>query len=259
MSSSFTDFLLRKFLFRPRPLAKGHVYHFDAPFEELWLDAPDGTRLNALFFPAPVQPSLGAVLYFHGNRDHLQRWGAMHRDFSALGYDFLAPDYRGYGKSTGTPDEPHFFADGYLIYQWLVERCPAERVVLYGRSLGSGVASWLAARVPARMLILETPFDNIPGLLASHFGREAPPFLPPVQFQNDAHLQQTAMPVLLFHGTRDRVVPFACAERLKRVLKPGDEFVTIEGGSHNNLATFGLYHERLRAWLLPRQTFNDPL
>lgn len=244
-----TNFFLRKFLFQPTRLSPDAVFRFDAPFEELWLDTPDGERLNALFFPAPAQPARGAVLYFHGNRDNLQRWGAMHRDFTALGYDFLVPDYRGYGKSSGEPDEQHFFEDSALMFNWLAQRCPAERIVLYGRSLGSGMACWLAARVPARLLLLETPFDSIPGLLAAHLRREHLSFEPGLRFPNDAHLRKAAMPVLIFHGTRDRVVPYACAAKLKSVLKPSDEFVTIEGGSHNNLGTFETYHDRLRQWL----------
>ncbi len=248
-----TNFLLRTFLFRPTILSAGHHFHFDLPFEELWFDTPDGVRLNALFFAAPQQPALGTVLYFHGNRDNLQRWGTMHRDFTSLGYNFLAPDYRGYGKSGGEPDEHRYFEDSKLIYKWLAERCPPEHIVLYGRSLGSGMAAYLAARFPARMLVLETPFDSIPGLLASHVGREAPPFEPSVTFPNLEHLQKTALPVLIFHGTRDRVVPYASAANLRSALKPGDEFVTIEDGSHNNLATFKIYHERLKAWLFKGQ------
>jgi len=244
-----TQFFLRKFLFRPVPLAPDAAFQFDAPFEELWFDTPDGERLNALFFPAPVQPARGAVLYFHGNRDNLQRWGAMHRDFTALGYDFLVPDYRGYGKSSGEPAEEGFYADSMLMFKWLAQRYTPEHIVLYGRSLGSGVACWLAARVSARMLLLETPFDSMAGLVAAHLRRERLSFEPTPRFPNDEHLSQTTMPVLIFHGTRDGVVPYTCAANLKSVLKPGDVFVTIEGGSHNSLGTFEQYREGLKEWL----------
>lgn len=244
-----TQFFLRKFLFRPVPLTPDTAFQFDAQFEELWFDTPDGERLNALFFPAPAQPARGAVLYFHGNRDNLQRWGAMHRDFTALGYDFLVPDYRGYGKSSGEPEEEGFYADSMLVFKWLTQYCSPERIVLYGRSLGSGVACWLAAQVPARLLLLETPFDSVAGLVAAHLRRERLSFEPELRFPNDEHLRQTTMPVLIFHGTRDGVVPYASAANLKSALKPGDVFVTIEGGSHNNLGTFEQYREGLRQWL----------
>jgi hypothetical protein len=244
-----TDFLLKKALFRPTQLAADHRFVFAEPFEELFFHTPDGARLNALFFPTAQKNKRGTVLYFHGNRDNLQRWGAMHQPFSALGYDFLAPDYRGYGKSTGEPDEARYFEDAALIYNWLRERVAAHDIVLYGRSLGSGMASHLAARVPARLLALETPFDSIRGLLTAHWGREKPPFEPTLFFPNDKNVQKTTCPVLIFHGTRDRVVPFASANNLRHYLKAGDEFVTIEGGSHHNLGEYPHYHERLQAWL----------
>ncbi|HND89706.1 MAG TPA: alpha/beta fold hydrolase [Saprospiraceae bacterium] len=243
------NFLLRKFLFRPTRLAPEAHYHFDAPFEELWLDTPDGVRLNALYFPAPVQPARGAVLYFHGNRHNLRRWGAMHHSFTDLGYDVLMPDYRGYGKSGGEPGEAALFADARLLFDWLSTRHAPQRIVVYGRSLGSGMASWLAAQVPARAVVLETPFDSIAGLLTAHLGLGRAPFEPQPRFSNDAYLRQAPMPLLLFHGTRDRVVPYACAARLQAALKPGDEFVTIEGGSHHNLSEYAEYRERLRGWL----------
>ena len=249
MLSAFSTFLQKKALFRPRVLAAGYRFVFSEPFTEHFFDTPDGARLNALFFPTSAPIKRGVVLYFHGNRDNLQRWGAMHGDFSRRGYDFLAPDYRGYGKSSGAPNERHYFADALLVYTWLRQRYAAEEIVLYGRSLGTGMASHLAARVPARMLILETPFDHIGGLLASYIRRHEPPFEPAFQFPNDKNLKATTLPLLIFHGTRDRVVPYASADNLRGVLKPGDEFVTIEGGSHNNLNTFELYQKKMTEWL----------
>lgn len=246
-------FLQKKILFRPVKLAAEHSFEFDFPFEEVWIDTPDpGIRLNALFCPTDRQDSRGVVLYFHGNRDNLQRWGAYAPDFTSLGYDFFAPDYRGYGKTSGEPDEHDYFADAERVYDYLRTRYAPEQIVLYGRSLGSGLATYLAARVPARMLVLETPFDNIRGLMASHLRREVLPFEPAFRFPNDRHLDMADLPVLIFHGTRDRVVPFASAAKLKQFLNPGDEFVTIEGGTHNNLGKFPLYRERLANWLMSR-------
>lgn len=243
-------YLQRKALFRPVRLAADYVFQFPEPFEEHYFATPDGERLNALFFAAEGTAKRGVVLYFHGNRDNLQRWGALHRGFTSLGYDFLAPDYRGYGKSTGEPDENHYYEDALLIYKWLRKKYAAENIVLYGRSLGTGMAAYLAAHVPARTIILETPFDNIRGLLSSHLRNNEPPFEPAFEFPNHEFLNKTTLPVLIFHGTRDRVVPYTSAAGLKTCLKPGDEFVTLEGGSHNNLADYEKYREQLKKWLL---------
>lgn len=245
----FTAYLQKKALFRPTTLPADFVFSFDAPFDEIFLDTPDGARLNLLHFPSAWNTRRGVVLYFHGNRDNLQRWGAMHIDFTSRGYDFIAPDYRGYGKSTGEPNERTYYEDARLVYDWLRQTHTAHQVVLYGRSLGSGMACYLAAHVRARAVILETPFDNIGGLMASHLHRPDIPFRPAFFFPNDRHLRQTDLPVLLFHGTADRVVPYSSAARLKASLKPGDEFITIPGGAHHNLREFPIYQEKLSEWL----------
>lgn len=249
MLSPLSVYLQKKAIFRPVRLAADYRFQFPEPFEEHYFATPDGQRLNGLFFPASGISGRGVVLYFHGNRDNLQRWGAMHRDFTALGYDFFAPDYRGYGKSTGEPEEKTLYADALLIYKWLRKKYAPEEIVLYGRSLGSGMACYLAAQVPVKMLILETPFDNIRGVLTSHLRKNDLPFEPAFEFPNHSFLEKTTAPVLIIHGTRDRVVPYSSAARLKLCLKPGDEFVTIEGGSHNNLSSFEKYRERLQHWL----------
>ncbi len=245
----FTEYLQRKALFQPTRLAADYVFSFDHPFEEMFLETPDGARLNLLRFPSARKPLRGVVLYFHGNRDNLQRWGNMHRDFTSRGYDFVALDYRGYGKSTGEPGERTCYEDARLVYDRILADHHAGSIILYGRSLGSAMACFLAAHVRARKLVLETPFDNIRGLVAAHLRRSDVPFHPAFFFPNDRHLRHAEMPAILFHGTADRVVPYESAARLKACLKPGDEFVTIPGGAHNNLPEFELYQQKLTEWL----------
>jgi pimeloyl-ACP methyl ester carboxylesterase len=247
------DYILTRLLFQPVKLAVDYAFQFDAPFQELWFDTPDGQRLNALFFPTSAPTKRGVVLYFHGNRDNLQRWGAMHRVFTENGYDFMVPDYRGYGKSSGAPDEKYLFADALLMYNWLRADYQPDDIILFGRSLGSGMASYLAAHEAARMLILETPFDTIRGMVASHIRRTDVPIRFGQIFPNHSHVQAAKMPVLIFHGTRDRVVPYLSAIKLKECLKPGDLFITIQGGSHNNLDQYPEYREILLEWLLKRE------
>ncbi|MEQ1744275.1 MAG: alpha/beta fold hydrolase [Saprospiraceae bacterium] len=245
----FTEYLQKKALFRPTKLKPGYRFSFDGPFDELFLDTPDGARINLLRFAAKNGPSRGVVLYFHGNRDNLQRWGHLNQDFTERGYDFVVPDYRGYGKSTGEPNERTYFEDARLVYDWLLADHHESNIHLYGRSLGSAMACFLAAHVRARSLVLETPFDNIRGLVAAHLRRSDVPFRTAFFFPNDHHLRQTELPVLLFHGTDDRVVPYPCAARLQACLKPGDEFVTVPGGTHNNLREYDIYQQKLGAWL----------
>ncbi|TNE58706.1 MAG: alpha/beta fold hydrolase [Bacteroidetes bacterium] len=245
----FSAYLQRKALFRPTQLPAGHVFRFGHPFREVFLDTPDGARINLLHFPSDWSTSRGVVLYFHGNRDNLQRWGHLHTDFTQRGFDFVVPDYRSYGKSTGTISERSCYEDARLVYDWVRQDYPAHNLVLYGRSLGTAMACYLAAHVRAKSLILETPFNNIGGLIGSYLGRPDIPFRPAFHFPNDRHLRQTSLPALLFHGTADRVVPYRSAIRLKEILKPRDKFITIPDGTHHDLREFDIYQETLSLWL----------
>lgn len=247
--NSLSTSLQKSMLFRPTRLKTDYAFKFSQPFDEIFLETPDGARLNLLHFFTEKKERRGIVLFFHGNRYNLQHWGQKHRDFTRRGYDFVALEYRGYGKSTGAPDEKLYYRDAMQVYEWLRENFPAEQIVLYGASLGTGIAAYLAAHVQAKLVLLETPYDSIAGLTASLIGLSSLPIPPAFQFPNDWHLAQSTLPILIFHGTADRVVPYKSAARLKTVLKPGDEFVTIPGGRHSNLQAFDLYQERLGKWL----------
>ncbi|MCS6929221.1 MAG: alpha/beta hydrolase [Saprospiraceae bacterium] len=248
-------YLEQKALFRPRSLPDNYRFAFgDASFEEFFLNTPDGTRLNVLYFPTPCTQRRGTLLYFHGNRGNLQRWGFIHIDFTRRGYDFVIPDYRGYGKSTGTPSEHALYEDARLVYEWTSQRHRGGQLVIYGRSLGSAPACYLAAHVSAHRLLLETPFDSFAGLLAAHLGRYQASFRSTILLPNDRYLCRCLIPVLILHGTHDRIVPLSSAGRLRACLKDRDEFVLITGGTHHNLRTFELYQQALDRWLGPPVT-----
>lgn len=236
-------------LFRPDKLAPEYRFRFAHPFEEIFLETPDEVQLNLLHFPADNQPRRGIVLFFHGNRYNLQHWGKKHLDFTSRGYDFVALDYRGYGKSGGTPNEQDYYSDAIFVFDWLKEKYPDTPIILYGASLGTGIASHLAARVKAKSVILETPYDSIAGLTASLIGLSDMPIQPAFEFPNDRNLSNATLPILIFHGTADRVVPYKSAVRLKTCLKPGDVFITIPGGRHSNLREYPAYQEQLARWL----------
>ncbi len=239
------DTLQKYIVFHPKKLSKDYAFQFDVPFEEYFLKTKDAVTINALFFKQRTPIHKGVVLYFHGNADNLQRWGQYHSDFTSRGYDFFAVDYRGFGKSEGDIEEQKIYDDAILAYQWLREKYPAEKIILYGRSLGSSIASYLAARLPARMLILETPFDTLQGTLDSRKFALKIPFKLAYHFSNEAHLPQVTYPIFIFQGTKDWIVPYGSAAKLKPLLKESDNFFTIKNGKHKNLNTFADYHKNL--------------
>lgn len=239
--------LQRFIIFQAEPLPENHSFQFDFPFTELFLTTPDSVQLNALYFPQTtdaISPK-GAILYFHGNADNLQRWGQYSPDLTQRGYDVLMIDYRNYGKSGGWHDEAAYYRDAQMAYDWLLQKFSAEEIIIYGRSLGASIASELATKVEAKLLILETPFDNIQHAIETAIPVLWLPYPLKYQFANDRHLPLIDYPIYIFHGTKDQVVPYRSAKALKPLLKVTDHFYTIEGGGHKNLGEFLIFQERL--------------
>ncbi|MBK8491482.1 MAG: alpha/beta fold hydrolase [Saprospirales bacterium] len=180
LGNLFTGVIQEYFIFRPERLSQGYTFVFQRPYEELFLSSGTNGRLNALWFRQDQQPKAnGVILYFHGNSGSLRRWGHLHYFFSQLGYDFFTYDYRGYGKSKGLRTEQLMYQDAQAVYNFIRQHYPPEQIVIFGRSLGSAFATWLAGRVEARMVILETPFASMRHLFRAYF-----PFLPPAFFLN---------------------------------------------------------------------------
>lgn len=237
-------FLQEYVIFQPTRLSPNHSFSFDHPFEEHNLVSFDSTKINSIFFPTPKEKK-GAVLYLHGNADDLSRWGKYTVDFTSRGYDVFIIDYRGYGKSGGEHDEQAMYKDASIAYNWLKQKHRADQIILYGRSLGSSIASELASKVSAKKLILETPFNSINELFKSRIAFIPLPFDLDYQFANDRNLRKINYPIHIIHGTKDEVVPLENALKLKPLLKEHDSFTIIEKGMHKNLRTYAEY----QVWL----------
>lgn len=239
----FTNPLQEYFIFQPVRLDKDFSFQFNQPFEEINLEADDGGKINALHFKS--ENAKGVILYFHGNAGNLVRWGELNDEFRAHQYDLFIMDYRGFGKSTGKQTQKTFFNDALQCYDYVAQQYQSEEIVIYGRSMGSGPASYLASQRPAKHLILETPFYSMSSLFESYY-----PILPKwftfkFSFKNFKYIKKAEYPVTIFHGTNDIIVPYEGAEKLKTVLKEKDEFISIEGGTHNDLYIFQAYQEKL--------------
>ncbi len=245
--ATITSYMFRnKLIFQAVKLPHDYQFVFDQPFEEYFITTPDDNSINALWFK-PVKKAKGLVIYFHGNADNLQRWGQYAIDITQLGYEVLMIDYRGYGKSSGAPAEEILYKDASFIYQWAREKSDHKKIVLYGRSLGSAVASHLAAEVNPALLILETPFDELKG---ANILRHLVMILPfNATFSNKEMLGKVTCKIIIIHGTDDWVVSLKSAERLRPLLKETDQFIIIPDGGHRNLRKFPLYHTTLASVL----------
>ena len=235
-----------KLIFQADALDLGYHFSFDQPYEEYFISTPDNQTINALWFK-PSQRAKGLIIYFHGNAGNLQRWGNYAVDITQLGYEVLMIDYRGYGKSSGTPNEQALYEDARLVWQWAKEKSEHTKIVIYGRSLGSAVATHLAADVQPDLLILETPFDELKNASLLRYLFYIVPLK--TKFATKEYLGKVKGKIVIFQGTDDWVVSLASAERLRPLLKETDEFIVIPEGGHRNLRDFVMYHTKLAAVL----------
>lgn len=230
-------------IFHPERLSDKYKFNFKTPFEEKEFKTDDGFVLNALLFKA--ENSKGIIFYHHGNSGNLEYWGTKAIDFVQKGFDVLMYDYRGYGKSSGKiKNEKMLFADAAVIYKEILYDYKERDIIVYGASLGTGIATYVAYNNNPNKLILETPYFNFYDVAKFHY-----PYLPNslllhYQFKTNLFLSKIKGNVFLFHGTEDEMVPYASSQRLAK-LSDNITLFTIKDGSHNNLNTFKNYHKWL--------------
>ena len=224
-----------RFLFFPQtgrdivstPAARG------VPYDEVVIATSDGQKLSAWWVPA--DKARGTVLLFHGNAGNISHRIDYALMFRRLGYSTLLVDYRGYGRSTGTPTEEGTYIDADAAWRWLTttQRVRERDVVLFGESLGGGVASWLAARHEVRALILASTFTS-----AVDLGSELYPFLPVrfvsrIRYDTLRRLRDVRAPVLVIHSPDDDIVPFRHGRRLFDAARDPKAMLEVAGG-HND-------------------------
>lgn len=233
-----------KFIFLDEALPENYSFESVVPFEEIFLVGQDEGKLNALYFKANT--SQGVIIYFHGNKGNLTRWGDVVSPMTAYGYDVLVMDYRGFGKSTGKRNQSNLLADAELFYNWCKERYEEDQIILYGRSLGTGLASYLAGKNEPQQLILETPYYSLAKAAQRFYPIYPSKLALRYNFRSFKYLRDAKCPISIFHGTEDSVVPYEQGMELAESLLPKKvNFVTIEGGEHRNLADFRLFHQEL--------------
>ena len=205
--------------------------------EEHVLAADDDASI--ILWHVPAKPGRRVVLYFHGNGEVLAWLVPRFREITADGTGLVAMSDRGYGGSTGSPSESALLRDAAAAYDFARARYDAERIVVWGFSLGSGVAVPVAAEHPVGGLILEAPYTSITDLAARAF-----PFLPvrPFvrdSFHSDERIARVTAPLLIMHGAQDPVIPIGLGERLFALAHEPKQFVRFPEGGHNDLGNFG--------------------
>jgi uncharacterized protein len=245
------QFLVNRHVFYPTPATVEWLPPPNERVRDVEWDVP-GARLHGWWCPTEHwQPAHGALLYLHGNAGNISYRGeGAVRWQQEMGQSVLLVDYPGYGRSTGRPTEKGCYAAAEAAYDWLVRtlHVAGERVLLYGGSLGGAVAVDLAARRPHRALVLVSTFTSVRDM-----ARRVAPWLPsrwvvPNAFDNLGKIGRCRRPLFQAHGTADRLVPFAQAERLFAAANEPKEFLPMEGYDHQHTPGPEFY-ARLRRFL----------
>lgn len=244
-----------KLLFIPEPLAVGHSFDFKPAPEEIWISVDD-QKIHSLYFQTAGAKTL--ILYFHGNAGNLQNWAPVAAELSqSLKTNVWIMDYPGFGKSEGRlRSENQLNQIAQAFADQIPQRPGIERVVIYGRSIGTGPASFLAgswgessSRPHLTGVILETPFASLVDLIHDYAGW-FPETLMKYRFYNHAALQKFQGPILILHGRNDEVIAFRHGEALAEALaeRGSVTFTEITDGQHNDLSDHPEYWQSLQMW-----------
>ena len=206
--------------------------------EEVVLDTADGERV--IVWHVPPCGGQPVFVYFHGNGGSLRWREERFRDLIADGSGLVALSYRGYGGSSGHPTEKGLIEDAKAAYAFSAARYPAERLVLWGKSLGSALALSLAAENPVGRVVLEAPFTSAVDVGAQHYWFVPVRLLMKDRFRSDLRASKVTAPVLVVHGENDMVVPITLGERLYGLVQAPKRFVRVAGGGHNDLGAFAV-------------------
>jgi hypothetical protein len=236
-------FLQNKLIFSPIRLP--HDYHF--PFkrvEEIFFQVEEGIDLNCLLFKSRKK-SKGLIFYIHGNADNLRYWGDFATFFTDRAYDVFMYDFRGFGKSRGSlSNERVMQRDNKILYQRMLERYKEENIIIYGFSIGTGLAARLAQKNNPKMLILEAPYDNFISLIKYHKAYLPASWITKYHFTINKYLEEIQCHTYIFHGTEDRKVPFYLGKRLKDI-SDRVEFYAIKDATHSDMQQMKAYQKKM--------------
>ena len=232
-------------LFKPEKLPEDFQFYYDnQETKEYNLTTRDGAIINGLRF-MPKGESKGIVLYLKGNSKSIKGWGKFAVDFTRHGYNVLMVDYRGFGKSTGRRSQKNIKRDLQVVYNKIKEQTTEDRIILYGRSLGSGFATKLASTNNPKMLVLDAPYYSLTKVTARYM-----PFMPLsllIKYPLPTYkwLKYVQCPIHIIHGTNDKLIPYKSSLKLSKINPKLTKLHTVIGGGHKNLNNFEAYHNML--------------
>ena len=221
------------------------------PLEDVWFQSGDGTKLFGWYVESAATSAV--VLWCHGNAGNIINRLENLRELYRIGLSVFIFDYRGYGRSQGSPSEEGLYQDALGAHDYLTRNrmIPPERIVLFGRSLGAAVAGELAVQKPAAGLILESSFPSIAAVAKFHYGGLPLHWLLGAEFTLIDRLPHLSLPKLVIHGDQDDIIPLELGRQVFEAAKPPKFFYAIPGADHNNTYQVGgaAYFRRLAEFI----------
>lgn len=226
--------------FFPNRVKYGSPADYDLAFENLYFYSADKTRLNGWFIPAEAGVVKGTVVHMHGNAQNMTAHWVFASWLPSQGYNVFVFDYRGYGQSEGVPDEQGVFEDSVAAIEYIAnhETLDSDKIVVFGQSLGGmlAIAASAVCKEYVKAIVAEAP--------ALSYGEWAFDLMPELDLPTDdtytaeSYIKRLApVPLMLFHGTKDKVVPFSHSEQIFALAEEPKEFIVIDNGCHNDAMT----------------------
>jgi len=237
-------FIQDKLIFKPEKLPEDFIFEYENQVvEEYNFQLHDDVLINGLHFK--TENPKGVVFYLKGNSRSIKGWGKFAVDFTLHGWDVIMMDYRGFGKSKGKRTEQTMKDDALLIYDKIKEKVDEKYIIIYGRSLGTGLATKVASMNKPRMLILACPYFSISNNVKRYL-----PFLPTgliLRFSMPTYkwMKYVDCPIKLIHGTNDKVIPMKSSIKLSKINPKRTRMYPIIDGGHKNLHNYPGYHRAL--------------
>ncbi|MFP4313910.1 MAG: alpha/beta hydrolase [Alphaproteobacteria bacterium] len=232
----------RSFMYFPGgPMGEATQYGIDAPIIAE-IEPDSGIRVKGWYWPRSLQESGYTIVYFHGNgQEYLARMQKV-QALRDAGHGVLFAEYRGYGGNDGRPSEQGFYQDARAYIAWLhtEQGIPIENMVLYGESIGTGVAVQMASEFNARALILESAYDSTAEVAKNMYWMFPVDWLMIDQYRSIDKIGNIKVPVLFIHAERDGIIPIKHAENLFNATKSPKKFVRLGNGGHNDLHVHGV-------------------
>jgi len=198
----------------------------------------DGLKLDAWFRAA--EEGKQTILYLHGNAGHLGHRSIKVKKYLDAGFGLLLLGYRGYGGNSGKPSEKKLYIDGRAALHFLIKyQVPLSKTIIYGESLGTGVAVEIARNLQINCLVLEAPFSSMTDVATHHFFYLPTRFLLKDHYNSIGKINEIIAPIFFVHGEMDTVVPWEFGKRLYDAAPQPKELLLIENANHNNLYEFG--------------------